>query len=466
MMFNTDKLGWEELIAGISGRVTQGDLGVKATGISTDTRTLKNGDLFVALKGPKFDGHHYVRQAFDKGASAVLVSDPVDPERLWPDKMIIQVLDTLTALGDLSSLWRKKFPITLIGISGSNGKTTTKEMLAAILELEGPTLKNPGNLNNWIGLPLSLFSLNEDHRFAVMEMGMNHLGEIARLCRIARPEVGLLTNIGPAHLEGLGSLAAVAKAKGELFEALEPHHWAMINYDDFRIRDLSRSCRARKTTFGLDPEATVRADRLSLTPQGIRFRILFQGEQEELSLPIQGEHNTSNALGAAAAALSLGLSLQKVREGLKGFKLPDHRLELKKGLKGIQLIDDSYNANPASLKAALSAFQSFRQGKRGGLVLGDMLELGPQALEAHQEMGKMIGEMGVDYLLTLGPLSREMVTEAHKGLRPPKQALWAQSRQELVDQLHQIIQEGDIVLFKGSHGMNLEAVVRALEDQG
>ena len=187
MMFNTDKLGWEELIAGISGRVTQGDLGVKATGISTDTRTLKNGDLFVALKGPNFDGHHYVRQAFDKGASAVLVSDPVDPGRLWPDKVIIQVLDTLTALGDLSSLWRKKFPVTLIGISGSNGKTTTKEMLAAILELEGPTLKNPGNLNNWIGLPLSLFSLNEDHRFAVMEMGMNHLGEIARLCRIATP---------------------------------------------------------------------------------------------------------------------------------------------------------------------------------------------------------------------------------------------------------------------------------------
>lgn len=462
-MFNTDELGWTDLITGISGRLIQGNLGSKATGISTDTRTLKSGDLFVALQGPRFDAHHYVGQAFEKGAVAALVSTPVEIGMSLSGRGVILVQDTLTALGDLGALWRKRFPVTLIGLSGSNGKTTTKEMVSRILGLEGPTLKNPGNLNNWIGLPLSLFSLNESHRFAVMEMGMNHLGEISRLCRIARPEVGLLTNIGPAHLEGLGSLAAIAQAKGELFEALEPQHWAVVNGDDSRIRDLSRSCQAQKITFGLNREADVRADHVSLTPQGLYFRVSFQGQEKELQLPIQGEHNIYNALGAAAVALCLGLSLQKVEEGLKGFTLPEHRLELKKGLKGIQLIDDTYNANPASMKAALEAFQSLKKGKRGGLVLGDMLELGSQAVEAHREIGELIGEMGIDFLITYGPLSKELLSQALKGVRPPQKGVWAGSHQELVDQIGQVIEEGDLLLIKGSHGMDMEAVVRALE---
>lgn len=465
-MFNTDKLAWEELLAGISGRLIRGDLGRKATGISTDTRTLKAGELFVALKGPNFDGHQYVPQAFEKGAVAALISEPREMGAIPQERGIIQVNDTLVALGDLSGLWRGKFSATVIGISGSNGKTTTKEMLAVILDQEGLTLKNPGNMNNAIGLPLSLFSLNEAHRFAVMEMGMNHLGEIARLCQIARPSVGILTNIGPAHLEGLGSLTMIAKAKGELFEALEVNHWAVVNYDDPRIRDLARSCPAKKITFGLDPGAEVRAEWIALTTQGIRFRILFQAEKEEIVLPISGEHNISNALGAAAAALALNLSLEKIRAGLEGFKLPEHRLQLKKGLKGVQLIDDSYNANPASLKAALNTFQSLRQGKRGGLILGDMLELGAQASEAHKEIGRVIGKMGVDYLLTLGPLSQEMAAEALKGSQPPQKAFGAGSHQEIVDRLGDLLQAGDVILIKGSHGMDMEAVVRALEDRG
>jgi UDP-N-acetylmuramoyl-tripeptide--D-alanyl-D-alanine ligase len=466
MSFSTDKLGWEELIAGIHGRVIQGVFDCKATGISTDTRTLNVGDVFVALKGLNFDGHHYVPEAFEKGAIAALVSGPPIPGMAPADKIVIQVENTLTALGDLSALWRQKFPVTLIGISGSNGKTTTKEMLAAILELEGPTLKNPGNLNNWIGLPLSLFSLNEKHRFAVMEMGMNHLGEIARLCQIAKPSVGLLTNIGPAHLEGLGSLSAIAQAKGELFKALELDHWAVINRDDPRIQDLARSCRARKISFGQSHEAQVRADQMTITSQGIDFRIHFQEKQEELFLPVQGAHNISNALGAAAAALVLGFSLPKVSQGLKGFKPPEHRMQLKVGNKEVRLIDDTYNANPASMTAALKAFQSLRQRKRGGLVLGDMLELGASSLEAHREIGKMIGEMGVDYLLTLGPWSQELMSEALAGAHPPRKAFGAQSHKEIVAQLPSLIQEGDWLLVKGSHGMDMEAIVRVLEGKG
>ncbi|MGA3083347.1 MAG: UDP-N-acetylmuramoyl-tripeptide--D-alanyl-D-alanine ligase [Thermodesulfobacteriota bacterium] len=463
-MFSTDELVWDELISGLSGRLIQGDLEGKASGVSTDTRTLKAGDLFIALKGPRFNGHDHVRQAFEKGAAAVLVSELTEPGILPADKLVIQVKDTLSALGDLASLWRRKFPVTLIGISGSNGKTTTKEMLAAILEQEGPTLKNPGNMNNWIGLPLSLFSLDGGHRFAVMEMGMNHSGEIARLCQIARPSVGLLTNIGPAHLEGLGTLSAVARAKGELFEALEPDHWGVVNWDDPRIRDLARTCKARKITFGQATEAQVRADRLSLTDRGTRFRILFQGE-EEIFLPIQGAHNISNALGAAATALALGLSLERVRQGLKDFQLPEHRLQIKKGILGVRLIDDTYNANPASMKAALNVFQSLRQGTRGGLVLGDMLELGNQSSEAHKEIGRMIGTMGVDYLLGLGPFSEEMLTEAQSGLNPPQKAFWASDHKKTIDLLRGIIREGDWLLVKGSHGLDMESIVRVLEEQ-
>lgn len=463
-MFNTDKLAWDELISGLSGRLIQGKLTCKASGVSTDTRSLMPENLFVALKGPRFNGHAHVLQAFEKGAAAVLVSESFPKGMVPADKGVIEVEDTLKALGDLAGLWRRKFPVTLIGISGSNGKTSTKEMLAAILELEGPTLKNPGNLNNWIGLPLSLFFLNEDHRFAVMEMGMNHSGEIARLCQIAQPSVGLLTNVGPAHLEAFGTLEAVAKAKGELFEALEQDHWAVTNVDDQRIKELARICRARKITFGLAPEAEVRAEALEISDRGVRFRILFQGE-EEVFLPVQGEHNVSNALGAAATALALGLSLQKVKQGLEHFHLPEHRLQIRKGLWGLRLIDDTYNANPASMKVALKAFDSLRQGKRGGLLLGDMLELGDQALEAHRELGRLIGEMGVDYLLCLGPLSEEVLKEAQKAVRPPLKVFGVMNSKEIIDLLPGIVREGDWVLIKGSHGMDMEAIVRALEDQ-
>ncbi len=229
---------------------------------------------------------------------------------------------------------------------------------------------------------------------------------------------------------------------------------------------LARSCLARKITFGLDSKAEVRAERIALTPQGGRFRLLFHGEKEEVFLPIQGEHNISNALGAAAAALALGLSLEKIRPGLEGFKLPEHRLQLKKGLKGVRLIDDSYNANPASLKTALNTFQSLREGKKGGLVLGDMLELGTQTSDAHKEIGRIIGGMGVNYLLTLGPLSQELLSEALKGGRPPQKAFGAGSHEEVINELLNLIREGDVILIKGSHGMDMEAVVRALEDRG
>ncbi|MEW6186812.1 MAG: UDP-N-acetylmuramoyl-tripeptide--D-alanyl-D-alanine ligase [Thermodesulfobacteriota bacterium] len=463
-MFNTSKLPWEEWIPGLSGSLIQGNPGQEACGISTDTRTLKKGEIFIALKGPRFDGHDHLRQAFEKGAVAALVDHPPASGMVSADRIVIQVRDTLTALGDLAALWRRKFDLPLVGISGSNGKTTTKEMLASILEKQGPTLKNPGNLNNWIGLPLSLLALNENHRYAVLEMGMNHPGEIDRLCQIARPTIGLLTNIGPAHLEAFGSLSAIAEAKGELFQSLGADHWAAINMDDRLILDQARFCRARQITFGLHPQAQVRAERVEPYDKGSRFLICTPMEVE-IDLPLHGNHNVSNALGASAVAVTLGISSEKIRQGLEGFPAPVHRLEIKKGKQGIRLIDDSYNANPASMTAALKVFESLRKGQGGGLVLGDMLELGSRSIEAHREIGRMIGEMGVDFLLTLGEAAGEMADSARQGTRPPRKIFSTRDPKGLIDYLPDTVREGDWVLVKGSHGMNMETIVKHLEEQ-
>jgi UDP-N-acetylmuramoyl-tripeptide--D-alanyl-D-alanine ligase len=464
-LFNTRALKWDRIVQGLAGKWVQGNPQQEATGVSTDTRTIEANNVFVALKGPNFDGHQFISRSFDKGAAAAVVRDLPGPGRIPKEKIIIQVKDTLTALGELARIWRAQFQLALAAISGSNGKTTAKEMLAGILQLEGPTLKNPGNLNNWIGLPLSLFALDEKTRFAVLEMGMNHPGEIARLCQITDPSVALLTSIGPAHLEGLGSLQAISRAKGELFEALGPDDWAVINEDDPLIKDLGRSCRAQKITFGSHPEADVRGLDIQPDSQGFRFKILYQGQAKDIRLGMPGSHNVSNALGAGAAALSLGISLETVRQGLGQFTHPPHRLQIKKGLSGIHLIDDSYNANPASMKAALATFQSLKQDTRGGLVLGDMLELGPEGEKLHQEIGEMVGTLGVDYLLTLGPLSEALSQRASQGRRPPKALFHGRNQNEIIGELKILIRKGDWILIKGSHGMGMEKIVAALEEE-
>ncbi len=463
-MFNTDELPWTECLEAMEGRLVLGDLQHPAYGVSTDTRTLKEGELFFALKGPRFDGHEHVPEAFEKGASAAVVERAFEEIKFPADRGLILVPNTLQALGDLAARWRKRFTLPVVGISGSNGKTTTKEMLWSILETRGPTLKNPGNLNNWIGLPLSVFALNPGHRFAVLEMGMNRPGEIARLCQIARPTHGLLTNIGPAHLEGFGSLEAIARAKGELFQALEAHHWVVVNQDDPLIRELAKGCQAQRMTFGLSPSAMVRAEGIEPLGTEIRFRLCYETEvQVQLSVP--GLHNVGNALGAAAVALTLGVPMEKIQQGLQDFSPPDHRLQLKKGKLGIRLIDDAYNANPASMAAAVTVFQDLSRGERGGLILGDMLELGPQGALAHKELGRKLGEMGLGFLLTLGPLARETADGAREGSRPPEVVFSFLEAKDLLNALPRVVSPGDWVLVKGSHGMAMEEIVQWLEEE-
>jgi len=464
-VFNTGVLPWPQILLNLSGRLVQGDLAYPALGVSTDSRTIQPGNLFIALSGPHFDGRTFLSQAFEKGAAGAVVSGPYSRDLTPAHKIIIEVQDTLKALGDLAQLWRQRFSVPVIGLTGSNGKTTTKEMLAGILEPTGVTLKNPGNLNNLIGLPLTLLGLGPEHRFAVLEMGMNRSGEILRLSAIAVPTVGLVTNIGPAHLEGLGSLEAIARAKGELFEALTREDWAVINQDEPRILELSAACQSQKITYGLDPRAEVRADGIQPTASGLGFFLCFQGQRREIRLPLPGRHNVSNALAAAAAALVLGLSIDRIQRGLEGFSPPAHRLQIRPGRRGAHLLDDSYNANPASVQAALTTFQSLRQDRRGGLVLGDMLELGDSSQTAHQEIGTRIGGLGVDYLVTIGQYTPALMAEALKGNRPPAKAVHCSSPTELIEQVDPLIQAGDWVLIKGSHGMALETIAAALQSE-
>jgi UDP-N-acetylmuramoyl-tripeptide--D-alanyl-D-alanine ligase len=461
-LFNTGDLTWPEMARVLGGRLLQGDPARPVVGVSTDSRTVKPGNLFIALRGPQFDGRTFVSQALERGATAALIAGAFSLEGLPPEPPILQVPDTLEALGRLAQVWRRRFTLPLIGLSGSNGKTTTKEMTAAILGTLGPTLKNPGNLNNLIGLPLTLLALGPEHRTGVLEMGMNRPGEIRRLAEIADPNIGLLTHIGPAHLEGLGSVEAVARAKGELFAALSAEDRALINRDDEWIMRVSAECPAKKTYFGMDSRAEVRAEDIRFTPEGTRFSLRYQGARREIRLHLWGDHNVRNALGAAAAGLALGLPLDGVQQGLETFSPPPQRFQVRPGPGGSTLIDDSYNANPSSMKAALRTFQTLRQGRPGGLVLGDMLELGAWADSFHREIGRLVGAMGVDYLVTLGPWAGVLGEEALRGPRPPRVVRPLDSQTEVIASLKQLIHEGDWVLFKGSHGMALENVVRAL----
>lgn len=464
-MFNTDLLPWSLILQHLSGRLVQGDLTSRAWGVSTDSRTINKGNLFVALSGPHFDGRTFLSQAFERGAAGALISGPCSLDSIPASRIIIEVEDPLNALGDLARIWRKPFSVPVVGLTGSNGKTTTKEMLAGILEPTGSTLKNPGNLNNLVGLPLTLLGLGPEHRFAVLEMGMNRSGEIRRLSAIAAPTVGLITNIGPAHLEGLGSLEAIARAKGELFEALSSEDWAVVNQNDPRILELATVCRSQNITFGLDPRAEVRAEDIQPTSSGLDFWLCAQGHRRKIRLPLPGRHNVGNALAAAAAALVLGLSLDRIQEGLEGFSPPAQRLQIRVGSQGAHLLDDSYNANPASMEAALKTFQLLRQDQRGGLVLGDMLELGTWSKTAHGEIGNQVGRMGVDYLLTIGDQTPALRAEALQGNRPPGKAVHCRSLQELLEQLDRLIQAGDWILIKGSHGMGLATIVKGLQSE-
>ncbi len=422
----------------------------RLSSVGIDSRRLRPGGLFVALRGARHDGHDFLAQARQRGAAAALVDRPVAV-----DLPQLRVADTRRALGRLGAAWRRRFTGPLLALTGSNGKTTVKEMLAAILRRRGRVLATAGNLNNDLGVPLTLLELDAED-YAVLELGANHPGEIAYLTDLARPDVALITNAGPAHLEGFGDLDGVARAKGEIYRGLGPDGVAIVNRDDAYADDWAALAGGRRVLdFGLERPAQVRGQRLEASRN--RFRLSAFGQQIEIDLPLPGEHNVRNALAAAAAALAVGAALADIKQGLEGMPAVAGRLQRLPGPDGVTLIHDAYNANPASLAAALNTL-----GAEAGvhwLVLGDMAELGPTAADLHEQAGQQARQAGFQRCFALGEHSRRAVERFGPGggHYASAEALLQALRQALA-----ATPATPTVLIKGSRCMRLERIVQAL----
>ncbi|MGH8201255.1 MAG: UDP-N-acetylmuramoyl-tripeptide--D-alanyl-D-alanine ligase [Steroidobacteraceae bacterium] len=428
-------------------------------GVSSDSRTLSAGDLFVALRGPRFNGNEFVGAALAAGAAGALVDAP---QALGLAQVV--VADTQEALARAGHAWRSALDIPVIGVAGSNGKTTAKEMTAAILSAAGNTLATRGNLNNHIGVPLTLLRLEPGHRFAVIEMGANRAGEVAELVKVARPTVGLITNAGAEHLEGFGSLEGVARAEGEMVAGLAADATAVINADD-EFADLWRGMtRARVVTFGIEDTADFRASALRTTLEAggfrTRFRLASPLGQADIELHLGGRHNVANALGAAAAAAAAGATLEHIARGLGAMRAVPGRLQLKQAACGAWIIDDSYNANPSSVRAGIEVLASL-EGRRW-LVLGDMAELGEFAADAHLQIGAFARERGIERLLATGALAALAVERYGTG------GQWFPDTEALTRELLRALAADDVqaasvrLLVKGSRVNRLERVVAAL----
>ena len=425
--------------------------------VAIDSRSLGRGDLYVALRGEHFDGHDFISHAVEQGAVATIVEK--ETEDTIPS---VVVPDARLALGQLASHWRSAFDGPLIGLTGSNGKTTVKEMLAVILERKGAVLATQGNLNNDIGVPLTLFRLQSHHQYAVIEMGANHPGEIGYLTNITSPSVAVITNAAPAHLEGFGSLDGVAKAKGEIFEGLSEDGVAVINFDD-PYYDLWKSFVGKHdiVSFGLDEAADVSAKWVK-HPDGSEIELHAAEGSVHISLAMPGRHNVMNALAASATALTVGVSLADIKAGLETMLSVPGRSQRKSGMSGSTIIDDTYNANPASLDAALDMLCTGAGAKM--IVLGDMAELGDDAKMLHQQAGKKIYSAGVDAFYALGEFSREAVKTYREA--GGENGFCFETQDALLDAIKSVLHSDVTVLVKGSRSMRMERIAVALTDTG
>ncbi|BCA80529.1 UDP-N-acetylmuramoyl-tripeptide--D-alanyl-D-alanine ligase [Desulfuromonas sp. AOP6] len=441
----------------VSGILTPPHSQEMVTGVSTDSRTIRPGELFVPLVGPHYNGHDYLGQAVQNGA-AVCLSEEVVAGLPVP---IIRVDDTLKALGDLAAGVRAHYKGPLVAITGTAGKTTTKEMLAAILSQTGPGLKTEGNFNNLIGLPLTLFRLEDSHRWVVLEMGMSARGEIARLAQIAAPTIGIITNVGPAHLQTLHGLEGVARAKGELFESLQPQATAVINADDERVVTLPVANGVHRLLFGLNPQADVRAEAVAAKGDKVVFDLVLPSGRWPVTLSVPGRHNVANALAAAAAAVAMKVDGDIIAKGLSLFRTIRGRMELFSLGNGALLIEDSYNANPASMRAALSALNDLQGNGRRIAVLGDMLELGDETDLLHQELGREAAGQ-VDDLLLLGEKAAKVAAGAREGGLDAAHLHILENVEAACGWLRAWLQPEDRLLIKGSRGMRMEKISAAL----
>jgi UDP-N-acetylmuramoyl-tripeptide--D-alanyl-D-alanine ligase len=461
-------LSIEEVLKATRGKLLQGEGNTFFQGISTDSRTVTEGELFIALKGFRFDGHHYVLEALEKKAGGVVIEEDKVGDIRWNGyraKAVIAVKDTLFALGNIALDWRRKYRTPLVALTGSNGKTTTKEMIAACLETTFPILKTKGNLNNLIGLPLTLLTLTEKERVVVLEMGMNVPGEIRRLTEIAEPDVGLITNIQEVHLEGMESLERLKEEKGELFRKMRRDGTILVNQDDPRVVDLASDYPGQKITFGIEHPAEVMAKEIRLGgAEGTFFTLILEGEAMEIHLRLLGRHFIPNALSAIAAACLFGVEVKQVKEALENFQSIPMRMEIGPLKGGKTLINDAYNANPHSMGLALETLVEAKGEGRAIAVLGDMLELGNFTKEAHEQLGEKVSELSIDFLLALGEEAPIVVESAIRHGFPLERVRVVESHSEAISILKQMIQNGDWILVKGSRRMAMEKIVEGLTE--
>lgn len=438
------------------------------TGVTIDSRRVEAGVLFLAVRGPNHDAHDFLVAAAAQGATGLVVEREAfarrsDRDRIPDGVTVIAVEETTRALADLAAGHRRRFGGPLIAITGSNGKTTTKEMCAEILSVRAPCLKTEGNLNNQFGLPLTLLRLEDGHRAAVVEIGMNHAGEIAPLAAVAAPTIGIVTNVGTAHIEYLGSQDAIACEKGALFEALGPDAIAVANVDDARVVAQLARTRARRLGFGRSAAAEVRAEaETRLSDGGVAFDLVTPSGRARVHVHAVGTVLVINALAAAAGALAAGASLADVVSGLARYRAPAGRMQRISLPGGVVVLNDSYNANPQSMEVALRSLAELKGAGRGIAVLGDMGELGPLAPAAHGAVGRLVAELGIERLFALGDFAGDVVTGALAAGMPAQAVLASRDAADTAPAIRAALTAGDTVLVKGSRSMAMERIVHAL----
>jgi UDP-N-acetylmuramoyl-tripeptide--D-alanyl-D-alanine ligase len=455
------------VISGTGGELLSGKPEFTFSGVSIDTRSLQPGDLFFAIRGPNNDGHRFVETALEKGAAGSVVDESYSLPSPCPEgKFLLRVNDTHKALKDLAGVVRLRWAGSLVAITGSMGKTTTKEFAAQVLESEFSIYRSPGNLNNLFGLPLALFGLREENRIGIFEMGMSAPGEIAEMCRIARPDIGIITNVAPVHLQFFPSVDAIAEAKGELAAGLPADGLLIYNRDDVRVRKIAESFKGEILSIGFEEGAAVQARGPRITGLAeTRFELVIEGKSREASIPLAGSHFVRNALPGIALAIHFGVPPERIREHLNHLHQASMRGQVLQLERGFTIIDDSYNSNPQALMQMIETLCRIPEFGRRILVAGEMLELGPAAEELHYGCGRHAAECGVDLVVAVRGLAREIARGAAEAGLSAGQVKYFDDPSAAGEFLEKTAAAGDLILFKASRAVQLEKAVRHLQNR-
>lgn len=457
----------KEILTATKGSLMAGGSLEKIKSISTDSRSLKRDEFFIPLKGDNHDGHDYVRSALSGGASGFLTDRNLKDLNLRKDSLedinIIKVNDTLNALQDLAAYIRGKLDITSVNITGSTGKTCTKDILKSILSNEFKTVATKKNYNNEIGVPLTLLEADLDTEVLIAELAMRGRGQIESLARITKPDIGIITNIGLTHFELVGSIKEIAFAKAELARSLPKQGTLFLNVDDPWSEYIAKKSKAEVIYYGLGNKAEIRAENVSIDEKGKpSFKLIIGREKIDVRLGIFGRHNIINSLAAAGASWKLGLNLDQIRFGIENAELTPLRMDVKLTNSGVIILNDTYNANPTSMSAALQSLIEIYPGKRKIAILGDMAELGSVSLISHKEIGSQVAKLGLDYLITIGSLSRAIFNEANTNGQRKFDSYHFNTKKEAFDALKNLIKKDDVVLVKASRSMEMEEIVNWL----